>query len=315
MNYKTRVANVRRDRGGTVARDNPLLAARLPGGTASVQREVSMWKRSEVERLTGLERHVIQNLCNKNTSQDGLGFWEPAVMKPGYSRFDEGDLLAFYLVRKLVGAGFSQREIGAVVESMLEGGDAFSEVLRAKSHALIARRRQVEARLESLERLEMAAERRPENRLYDVMGRELLASARHAVDEACGELGGSIGGREQARDALQGLAREVWRTVCGEKGNSRMGRFFKSASRLVSEGADPEGPESQGLMRGLVALMVGGGSGRDDEEGGGLTTRALELFLRDPENGVPIELSFGKGSFAYLGKAASVLAETDSCNE
>ena len=54
-----------------------------------------MWKRSEVERLTGLGRHTIQDLCNQNTSRDGLGFWEPAVMKPGYSRFDEGDLLLF----------------------------------------------------------------------------------------------------------------------------------------------------------------------------------------------------------------------------
>lgn len=82
-----------------------------------------MWKRSEVEGLTGLERHVIQNLCNKNASRDAIGFWEPAVMKPGYSRFDEGDLLAFYLVRQITRSGFSPSEVGRLVYELPgEGG-------------------------------------------------------------------------------------------------------------------------------------------------------------------------------------------------
>ena len=58
-----------------------MLAARLPGGTGWSAREVPMWKRSDVERLTGLTRHMIQDLCNPNTTGDGLGFWEPAISK------------------------------------------------------------------------------------------------------------------------------------------------------------------------------------------------------------------------------------------
>ena len=94
-----------------------------------------MWKRSEVERLTGLGRHTIQDLCNQNTSRDGLGFWEPAVMKPGYSRFDEGDLLAFYLVRQLIKVGFTAAEVGPIVLEMAEKDDAFVCALRKRAQA------------------------------------------------------------------------------------------------------------------------------------------------------------------------------------
>lgn len=84
-----------------------------------------MWKRSQVEQLTGLTRHTIQDLCNPNTAGDGLGFWRPAVSKPGYSRFDEGDLLAFYLVRQLTKAGFTLREVEPAVFDLLEDDGSF----------------------------------------------------------------------------------------------------------------------------------------------------------------------------------------------
>ena len=64
-----------------------------------------MWERSQVERLTGLSRHMIQDLCYHNTKGGGLGFWEPAVSKPGYSRFDEGDLLMFRKTNQLPPVG------------------------------------------------------------------------------------------------------------------------------------------------------------------------------------------------------------------
>ena len=88
-----------------------------------------MWERSQVERLTGLSRHMIQDLCYHNTKGGGLGFWEPAVSKPGYSRFDEGDLLMFYLVGQLKRAGFTLREVEPTVFAILENDDSLVRTL------------------------------------------------------------------------------------------------------------------------------------------------------------------------------------------
>ena len=118
-----------------------------------------MWKRSEVEGLTGLERHVIQNLCNKNASRDAIGFWEPAVMKPGYSRFDEGDLLAFYLVRQITRSGFSPSEVGRLVYELPGEGRALEEDLQRKKEDLEDRRRELDDQAEALGRLSEAVSR------------------------------------------------------------------------------------------------------------------------------------------------------------
>ena len=144
-----------------------------------------MWRRSEVEQLTGLGRHTIQDLCNQNTSRDGLGFWEPAVMKPGYSRFDEGDLLAFYLVRQLTRVGFTPAEVGSVVLEMAEKDDTFVCALRKRAHILVNQRSEIDAQVAALERFEEAASSSvPEERLYAVMTGELAASAGRAIISA-----------------------------------------------------------------------------------------------------------------------------------
>ena len=269
-----------------------------------------MWKRSEVERLTGLERHVIQNLCNKNTSQDGLGFWEPAVMKPGYSRFDEGDLLAFYLVRQLVGAGFTQAEVAGMVGDMLEEGDAFAKALQKKALSLCERRRRLDAQLESVRRLGAATACLPENRLYGVMERGLLASADRALDVSGCARGFSAEKRERVKAALRRFAHEIWRAVCGEKNDGQVRALAEGVRSLVSSGVAPSDPEAQRTIRGLVASMADGFAGDDDMIA--LLVRSLARFLHEEENGVPVELAFGRSSFAYLGDAVSALVVADA---
>lgn len=164
-----------------------------------------MWRRSEVEQLTGLGRHTIQDLCNQNTSRDGLGFWRPAVMKPGYSRFDEGDLLAFYLVRQLTKVGFTPAELGPVVLEMAEKDDAFVSALRKRAHILVNQRSAIDAQVAALERFEEAAVgSAPEERLYAVMTGELAASAERAVNAAAFELRAPDSARERAHSRLVG---------------------------------------------------------------------------------------------------------------
>ena len=136
-----------------------------------------MWERSQVEKLTGLSRHMIQDLCYHNTKSGGLGFWEPAVSKPGYSRFDEGDLLAFYLVRQLMKAGFTLKEIESAVFDLMEDDDSFERALRRKATVLHRRRAELDSKLSVLEYLEVAATAATDDRLYAVMEVALTQSA------------------------------------------------------------------------------------------------------------------------------------------
>ena len=242
-----------------------------------------MWRRSEVEQLTGLGRHTIQDLCNQNTSRDGLGFWRPAVMKPGYSRFDEGDLLAFYLVRQLTKVGFAPAELGSIVLEMTEKGDAFVCALRARAHILAHQRSEIDARMDALERFEdAAAGSAPEERLYAVMTAELAASAERAVNAAASELRVSGMSCERARERLVRAACDLVASIRGEA----VGASIDEVEACLALGRAAEGTSYE------QALLA----------------RAVALFLSEAENGVPIELAFGRGSFARLRQAALACA-------
>ena len=242
-----------------------------------------MWKRSEVERLTGLGRHTIQDLCNQNTSRDGLGFWEPAVMKPGYSRFDEGDLLAFYLVRQLIKVGFTAAEVGPVVLEMAEKDDAFVCALRKRAHILVNQRSEIDAQVAALERFEEAAAgSAPEERLYAVMAAELEASAERAVNVAAFEHRAPDSAREWAHSRLVGAARDLVAVIRGE---------------VVGVSLD----EAEACLMARCAAK-----GTSCEQA--LLARAVARFLSEAENGVPVELAFGKGSFAHLRQVALAFA-------
>ena len=242
-----------------------------------------MWRRSEVEQLTGLGRHTIQDLCNQNTSRDGLGFWRPAVMKPGYSRFDEGDLLAFYLVRQLTKVGFTPAEVGPVVFEMAEKDDTFVCALRKRAHILANQRSEIDAQVAALERFEGAvAGSTPEKRLYAVMTVELAASAERAVNAAALELRSSSSAREWARARIVGVARDLVAVIRGEVA----GASIDEAEACLAAGCAAEGTSCE---RALLA-------------------RAVARFLSEAENGVPVELAFGKGSFVRLRRAALACA-------
>lgn len=319
-----------------------LLAARLPGGSALKAREVPMWKRSEVEQLTGLTRHMIQDLCNQNVAGDGLGFWEPAVSKPGYSRFDEGDLLAFYLVRQLTKAGFTLKEIEPAVFDLLEESDAFAQALRAKERRLRERRSKLDASLQVLSYLEDAATAAPGERLPTVMGEALEQSAQRALVGAAHDVraaGEPLPAAVQAHVARRAhvVIAEVVGAVQGDVPQRLLGvaevaseetvhkTFSELAGRLAGLLEAGEKPASRGAAAfswALAGCLAGrgheaeaAGQAREDAEPAGLhaarryALRVLARFLSEPENGVPVELVLGNGSFTYVAQATAACVD------
>lgn len=311
------------------------LAARQPGGSAWRTREVPMWKRSEVEKLTGLTRHMIQDLCNPNTSRDGLGFWKPAVSKPGYSRFDEGDLLAFYLVRQLMKAGFTLREVGPVVYDMLEDGAAFETRIAEKATELRAHRAQCDAKLSTLRMLENTLPCAPVNRLFAVMDTALVQSMERSVTDASQELGVDVGEATQAAELLQdAVVRLLTALDMGAVQHRWMARGQDDPRRVDEKTCEIAClRESITLLRGRgvastshdatacvwhFAHMLACGQEEDSYRGcfahdqdtrTALIVHALNRFLHETENGVPVELICGEGSFAYLAEAAQAAVD------
>lgn len=325
-----------------------VLAARLPGGTAWRAREVPMWKRSDVERLTGLTRHMIQDLCNPNTSGDGLGFWEPAISKPGYSRFDEGDLLAFYLVRQLMKAGFTLKEIESAVFDLMEDDDSFERTLRRKATVLHRRRAELDSKLSALEYLEVAATAATDDRLYAVMEVALTQSAERAVHVATTEAQAAEADEELVRRGMRELVAAVLSVLRGEGAPAEVGGrgiaplaagWARAIADLLADDAAPATAGAQRLIREMAHAVAGEGagsvhdalasegaanacdalasecggnacealaSGRASSARDALAVCALAAFLNESENGVPIELVFGEGSFAFLAQAAVV---------
>ena len=307
-----------------------ILAARLPGGTGWGGKEVPMWQRSEVERLTGLSRHAIQDLCNQNTSRDGLGFWVPAVSKPGYARYDEGDLLAFYLVRQLTRAGFTLAEVEPVVFGMLEDDESFERALESKERRLVAQRDAVEAKLAALELLEDAVPSAPENRLYTIMGEVLSACADAAIDVATEKTSLESQDAELLRQRLLGAVFEMldvikgdlpcfWRRPSaphrdhGEK--CGLEHVVHALNDLQQAGVRPAARPSRAFVVATAQRLAGIASpGRSVLGGDHLQPRAkaavysLEAFCAAPETGVPIELVFGNGSYGFLAQATRACA-------
>lgn len=322
-----------------------VLAARLPGGTAWRAREVPMWKRSDVERLTGLTRHMIQDLCNPNTSGDGLGFWEPAISKPGYSRFDEGDLLAFYLVRQLMKAGFTLKEIESAVFDLMEDDDSFERALRRKATVLHRRRAELDSKLSALEYLEVAATAATDDRLYAVMEVALTQSAERAVHVATTEAQAAEADEELVRRGMRELVAAVLGALCGEDASAEdapaeiggcgiaplVAGWARAVADLLADDAAPATAGAQRLIQKMAHAIASEGASAGGHAGGvhdalasecsgnacealasectsgvrdALAVRALAAFLNESENGVPIELVFGEGSFAFLAQAA-----------
>lgn len=280
-----------------------------------------MWERSHVERLTGLSRHMIQDLCYHNARGGGLGFWEPAVSKPGYSRFDEGDLLMFYLVGQLKHAGFTLKEVEAAVFAILEDGASLDRTLQEKACSLRQRQAVIAGHLEVLGCLEDAARARPADRLYAVMGLSLERSIARAVSDARAARSVGVEAAESVRDALLSVAQamicRLWgieTPACDSIAHGMSGIDLDSSLDAVArrvgcclqDDAPPTCRRARGIVHAVslaLAMPCAPRAGMPPRACERLVIEALARLLSDAGCGVPVELVFGNGSFAFLAQA------------
>lgn len=125
-----------------------------------------MWLRSDIEKITGLSKRKIQELCHHNRRTGGIAFWNPAESKPGYSRFDENDLAVFYFVEKLYESGFYLREMGEALKrtdtvNENQSGMQFDQKtltveLETKRNELLKERQTVQNKLNCIEQICMS---------------------------------------------------------------------------------------------------------------------------------------------------------------
>lgn len=307
------------------------LAARLPGGTAWWGGEALMWKRSEVEQLTGLSRHMIQDLCNQNTAGDGLAFWVPAVSKPGFARYDEGDLMAFYLVKQLSKAGFPLAEVEAAVMDMLEDDDSFAARIDGNVRRLQSERARIDARLLAAEVLRGAAAYDPPERLYAIMAAALLDGVQRSIENAARASSlppESVNRLNRAyQRAIPPLLEAVdWGTgskvltvsvpgAAVSEIRDRVQRFARALADLRKREVDPTDEEALRLVysaaKSFWRLWGTGASAESAGEGDAmpvLVIRTAAGFLAEADNGVPVELALGKGSFTFLAQATKAYA-------
>lgn len=290
-----------------------------------------MWKRSEVEQLTGLSRHMIQDLCNQNTAGDGLAFWVPAVSKPGFARYDEGDLMAFYLVRQLSKAGFPLAEVEAAVMDMLEDDDSFAARIDGNVRRLQSERARIDARLQATEVLRGATAYDPAERLYAIMIASLLDGARRSVESAAraGLLPSEHASRlnQAYQRAIPPLLEAVdWGTgskvltvsapgAAASEIRGRVGRFADALADLQEREVSPADEEAMRLIRSAAKsfwrIWGAAASGEAVSERDAmpmLVIRTAAEFLAEAGNGVPVELALGKGSYTFLAQATRACA-------
>lgn len=291
-----------------------------------------MWERSQVEKLTGLSRHMIQDLCYHNTKSGGLGFWEPAVSKPGYSRFDEGDLYMFYLVGQLKRAGFTLAEVESAVSDILEDGDALEQTVRAKARMLHDRRAEYDGKLAALECLADAVAAQPTERLFAVMEAALVRSVERAIEVATHRQDVEAEVADRVRAGLSEVVAWLLAVLRGDEDAAGRGSecpaLIERVTELIADGAAPTCVAAKQVIWD-VAHKVARGRVPDADRDGAHGVRgsadagdaaswfavcALATFLSEAENGVPIELVFGNGSFAFFAQAAhACAADTDGC--
>lgn len=164
-----------------------------------------MWKRSQVEELTGVSKRAIQQLCNHNAKTGGLAFWHPYDMGPGYAAYDEVDMLAFLLVGRLHDAGFALAEMRPAVKAMVrdagdrEGEASYAELVRAKRQRLQRELAEIEGKLALLQAFDVEADDDPRARLEKVLG-GWMVRALGAVLQAMAQQGDT-----RAAECLQGV--------------------------------------------------------------------------------------------------------------
>lgn len=183
-----------------------------------------MWKRLQVEELTGVSKRAIQQLCNHNAKTGGLGFWHPYDMGPGHAAYDEVDMLAFLLVGRLHDAGFALSEMRPAVKALVqdadnrEDGASYAALVRAKRQRLQRELAEIEGKLTLLQALDGGDDGDPRARLEKVLGgwaiRVLVVVLQTMARQGDARAAECLQGVEAARRQCHGSADAVLDNEC-----------------------------------------------------------------------------------------------------
>lgn len=277
-----------------------------------------MWTRSQVERLTGLSKKSIQRLCYQNTSRSagGLGVWRPAESRPGYSRFDDGDLVVLYLLGRFRAAGFSTPELPDVLGGLADADPgALLGLLAEKRADLEAERRRIEGRLALVDELSDAAASgaAPGDAATSIALGCCLAELRSAVAREGVAAGAGAG---------DGLAPATEPAVSAAELDRALEEFANGLADLMGRGDSPDSAPARGLVRDAASRVVaamgeGAATGVDagSRDAVARLLRAAAGFLERDENGTFVEVMFGAGSAAFLRVAVRACLEGEGATQ
>ena len=297
-----------------------------------------MWRRSQVEKLVNLPRHMIQDLCNQNTENGGLAFLKLEDSRPGYSRFNESEVFALYLVGRLYAAGFTSKQMESAIVNMFSDAEAFEGELDSKQRVLEKERAALDAKLARLEAIRsvvsLATSADFDTRVWQVMWLmtgdgiiESFVETFHGTEQfECipedewasmrtvflRELRDGVsvlpkeGEHDVEQDAFESLAGDCARYA--ELGK-KIGEEF---SGQIMEFVKAKVPATADEVRCFICRFVRRHLGKRGPEVYTEIVQAMRCYLAREENALWVEQLVGPGSYDFLKEAVEAVA--GNCN-
>ena len=258
-----------------------------------------MWMRSSVERLTGMSKRSIQELCSQSRHSDGVAFWHPAESRPGYSRFDRLDMLAFYLVSRFRAAGFTLAEMSDIVPSAFCADGSCAQLLEDKVERLTKKRDELDGAIACARALRSHLS----NDIRDGGGTKplerivrgcIIDAAARAYEDLANEEGASASVSEFRAELERMLespsAIDNAKSSEGQKGG-KVG-CLRQLAQLMEGGVPPDSDEAQGVVAEALGTI-------GDAEASPIALRAALRLLDEEGFGALIEIVYGEGSYEY----------------
>lgn len=226
-----------------------------------------LWMRSDVEKLTGLTKRSVQELCGRKRRSHDVGFWRPVESRPGYSRFDEADAVVLHLAGRLHAAGFTLAEMENAIRAALvrrarsddsevsDEADEFGSLLASKAAVLRAERERIEAREQALKEIRAEAassQDAGECRLASLDRGFLHGAFRRGIEAAVKRKSLPEPCAQRALDAFD----EAWNVRVVNSSDMQTGESAQEAETVRGAGASgASGSTGEFDAEGLAALL------------------------------------------------------------
>jgi DNA-binding transcriptional MerR regulator len=207
----------------------------------------STWTVKEVAEMSGVTVRTLHYY-------DEIGLLRPADRSAsGYRRYSEVELERLHEILLYRELGLALEDIGAVLDAPMENRE---RMLREHRSTLVARRRRTEAVIRAVDRALTAMERDESLSTEDLMDgfKDLKNAPEHIrthqaehAEETAERWGDTDAYRTSAR-RVKNYTKEDWENI-----NLENERTLTAMSRLLREGADPEG---EAAMDGAEAMRM-----------------------------------------------------------